>query len=84
MIHPRLRKAIQDAWEDPGKEGVVPDCWLMVAPGVYQVQFFYPEKIHIIQDYFDTAAEAGVPTRPPCGIVLNRRGMMLDPHLEGY
>ena len=32
----------------------------------------------------DRVADAGIPLRPPYGIVLNRGGAMLDPRSEGY
>ena len=84
VYHPALRKAIQDAWADPSKEDAVMDLWKEVSPGVYQCQFFDPTKLHIIREYLDKAGESGIPLRPPYGIVLNRKGFMLDPRSNGY
>lgn len=84
LIHPKLREAFEEAWKDPSKEHLVRDLWEEVVPGVYKCQFFDLEKIKVIKAYFDKAADAGIPTRPPYGIVLNRGGFMLDPRSVGY
>jgi hypothetical protein len=55
-----------------------------VAPGVYSVEFFDMEKISKIHQWMDACATAGIPTRPPYGIVLNRKGVMMDPRSVGY
>lgn len=82
LYHPKLRHAIEAAWKDPSKEHLVRDLWHEVSPGVYQCQFFDPEKIHVIREYLDKAADAEIPTRPPYGIVLNRRGFMIDKNVQ--
>jgi len=85
IYHPDLRRAIEEAWKDPSdKEHTVRSLWKEVAPGVYQCQFFDPDKIHQVRAYLDEAAKAGIPTRPPHGIVLNRHGFMIDPRSYGY
>lgn len=84
IIHPKLRQAVDQAWKDPTQEIHLKDVWEEVAPGVYAVQFFDMEKIHIIQSWMEAAAKSGIPTRPPYGIVLNRKGFMLDPRSVGY
>lgn len=85
VLHPALRAAIADAWADPAKmEHAVRDLWTEVTPGVYSCQFLDPERIGVLRAYFDRAAEAQIPTRPPFGIVLNRKGFMLDRRSEGY
>lgn len=84
LIHPDLRYAINEAWKNPTKEYLVRDLWKEVAPGVYQCPFLDPTRIRDLRSYFDRATNAGIPTRAPFGIVLNRNGFMLDPRSEGY
>lgn len=84
MIDPKLRKAVSKAWQQPTSESDVSKLWEEVSPGVFQVQFFDPECLSDLRHYLDLAADAGVPRRPPYGIVLNRHGAMLDPRSEGY
>ena len=84
LYDPKLRKAFAEAWMDPSKEYMVRALWQEVAPGVFQCQFFDPDKITHIRAYLDRAAKAGIPARPPYGIVLNRNGFMIDPRSEGY
>ena len=84
MIEPKLRKAIRDAWEDPSKEDAILDLLEEVSPGVFKCQFLDPDRIKVLRDYFDQAAESGIPVRPPYGITLNRKGFMLDERSEGY
>lgn len=84
LIDSRLREAISLAWDTPETENAVRDLWEEVAPGVYQCQFFDVDKLAALSDYFDKVADAQIPLRPPYGIVLNRRGMMLDKRSEGY
>ena len=84
LYDPQLRQAIALAWDDPTSENAVKDLWEEVFPGVYKAQFFDPEKLSVLRDYLDRAKEAGIPMRPPYGIVLNRGGAMLDPRSEGY
>jgi len=79
-----LREAIEASWEDPTRESTVQDLWTEVFPSVYKAQFFDPEKLVLLRDYMDRVAAAGIPLRPPYGIVLNRGGAMLDPRSEGY
>ncbi|MEM7207449.1 MAG: 2OG-Fe(II) oxygenase [Pseudomonadota bacterium] len=79
-----LREAVADAWLDPSKEAAVRALWHEEVPGVYSCQFFDPEKIASLRNYFDSAADAGIPLRPPYGIALNRGGAMLDVRSEGY
>lgn len=88
LINPKLRKAVEGAWNDPENrekhEKAIKELWKEVAPGVYAIQFFDMEQLSKLRQWFDTVAEAGIPTRPPYGIVLNRRGMMIDPRSVGY
>ena len=84
IIHPKLRHAVDQAWEDPTQEIHLKNVLEEVAPGVYAVQFFDMDKIRVIQAWMDAAAKSGIPTRPPYGIVLNREGFMLDPRSVGY
>lgn len=84
LLDPRLRKAINEAWEDPEKEMAVADLWEEIIPGVYTAQFFDRERLSDFREYLATVANAQIPTRPPYGIQLNRFGMMLDPRSEGY
>ncbi|MFW8591412.1 2OG-Fe(II) oxygenase [Glaciecola sp. 2405UD65-10] len=84
LLDDRLRDAVMQAWEDPSKESVVKDLWKEVAPNVYECQFFNPEKLTAFRDYLEQVWDAQIPLRPPYGIVLNRRGAMLDPRSQGY
>jgi len=84
LYSPALRNAVEAAWADPSKEGAVADLFEEVFPGVYKAQFFDPQKLGELRDYWERAAEAGIPLRPPYGIVLNRGGAMLDPRSEGF
>ncbi|MEM9467791.1 MAG: 2OG-Fe(II) oxygenase [Actinomycetota bacterium] len=84
LIHPDLREAVTNAWTEPSTEAAVRSCWTQVAPGVFQTQFFDPERLADLRRYLDLAADAQIPLRPPYGIVLNRGGAMLDRRSEGY
>lgn len=84
LYDPQLREAIEQAWQDPSKEGAVRDLWTEVFPGVYEAQFFDPARLSVLCDYLETVADAEIPLRPPYGISLNRGGAMLDPRSEGY
>jgi hypothetical protein len=84
LIDAALRDAVNQAWDDPSSEGAVRDCWEEVVPGVFETQFFDPERLAHLHGYLDDVADAGIPLRPPYGIVLNRGGAMLDRRSEGY
>ena len=79
-----LRQAIDQSWENPGREGAVKQLWEEIFPNVYKAQFFDTEQLHVLRGYLDRVVDAGIPLRPPYGIVLNRGGAMLDPRSEGY
>jgi len=79
-----LRKAVELAWKDPTKESAVKDLWKEVFPGVYETQFFDPERLEVLRSYLSKVADAQIPLRPPYGISLNRGGAMLDSRSEGY
>lgn len=86
LINPKLREAVEAAWENPSveNEAAIRDLWEEVAPGVYAIQFLDLQQISKLRQWFDTTREAGIPTRPPHGIVLNRKGAMIDPRSVGY
>jgi len=84
LLDAKLRDAVEQAWQDPDQELAVKDLWEEVSPGVYQAQFFDPQRLAELSHYLKAVAEAGIPTRPPYGIALNRHGAMLDPRSEGY
>lgn len=86
VINPQLRAAVQAAWRNPSNttETAVKALWTEVAPGVYSIPVWDMNKLPSVRTVLDTAAKAGIPTRPPYGIVLNRRGAMLDPRSVGY
>ncbi len=84
LIDPRLRHAVTQAWQQPNTELAVRALWEEAAPGVFQSQFFDPERLAELRGYLDQVADAGIPLRPPYGIVLNRRGAMLDHRSEGF
>jgi len=80
----RLRDAVLQAWEDPNKELAVKDLMQEVAPDVFMFQCFDPERLSELRGYLEAVWDAQIPIRPPYGIVLNRRGAMLDRRSEGY
>ncbi|MEM8695931.1 MAG: 2OG-Fe(II) oxygenase [Pseudomonadota bacterium] len=84
LFAPKLRSAVENAWEDPTKESVVQDLWTEVFPDVYEAQFIDPEKLASLREFLTRVADADIPLRPPYGLVLNRGGAMLDPRSEGY
>lgn len=84
LLDASLRNAVEQAWKDPSKESMVKDLWQEVSSGVFQCQFFDPERLADLRSYLDNVADAEIPLRPPYGIVLNRHGAMLDPRSEGY
>ena len=84
LMDDKLRHAVMQTWQQPELELAVADLLEEVAPGVYQIQFFNPQRLHELRKYMDKTTEAGIPTRPPYGIALNRGGAMLDPRSEGY
>ncbi|MGF1767320.1 2OG-Fe(II) oxygenase [Enterovibrio makurazakiensis] len=84
LLDPRLKNAVEQAWQDPSKENAVKDLWEEVSAGVYQAQIFDPERLAELRTYLEATANAGIPTRPPYGIALNRNGAMLDQRSEGY
>ncbi|RBP83112.1 2OG-Fe(II) oxygenase [Marinomonas rhizomae] len=84
LLDAKLRDAVEQAWQDPNKEAAVKDLWEEVSTGVYQAQFFDPQRLAELRQYLNAVADAGIPTRPPYGIALNRHGAMLDPRSEGY
>ncbi|UTW11666.1 2OG-Fe(II) oxygenase [Marinobacterium rhizophilum] len=84
LLDKHLRSAVMQAWEDPTKEQAVLDLWQEVAPNVFQCQFFDPERLADLRTYLEAVWDAQIPLRPPYGIVLNRRGAMLDRRSEGY
>ncbi len=84
LLDPRLRAAVQAAWENPDSETSVRALWQPVIPGVFQCPFFDPRRLEDLRAYLDAAAQAQIPVRPPYGIVLNRHGVMLDRRSDGY
>lgn len=84
LLEPRLREAINKAWENPEKENVVADLWEEIMPGVYSAQFFNLERLAEFRDYLEAVVNSEIPKRPPYGIQLNRYGIMLDSRSEGH
>jgi len=84
LLDQRLRHAVEQAWQDPSKEVAVKTLLQEVAPDVFQFQFFDPERLADLRHYLESVWNAQIPLRPPYGIVLNRRGAMLDSRSEGY
>ena len=84
LLDEKLRNAVVQAWEDPTKELAVKELLVEVSPGVYQFQFFNPDRLADLRAYLEDVWDAQIPMRPPYGIVLNRRGAMLDRRSEGY
>ena len=84
LLDPKLRKAINDAWENPDKENAVADLWEEIIPGVYVAQFFDLERLAEFRSYLEAVVDSQVTKSAPYGIQLNRYGIMLDPRSEGY
>lgn len=84
LLDPKLRAAVTQAWEDPTTESAVQELLEEVAPDVYHFQFFDPDRLADLRSYLEQLWDAEIPLRPPYGIVLNRRGAMLDPRSAGY
>ncbi|WCO00873.1 2OG-Fe(II) oxygenase family protein [Psychroserpens ponticola] len=84
LLDPRLRQAINDAWEKPEKENAVADLWEEIIPGVFTAQFFDLERLAEFRKYLEATVHSGIPIRAPYGIQLNRYGMMLDSRSEGH
>lgn len=84
LFDPKLKQAVEQAWQNPNDESVATDLWEEVSPGVYQTQFFDPAQLPKLREFLELAAASEIPTRPPYGLVLNRHGAMLDPRSEGY
>ena len=83
LLDPQLRRAVAEAWTDPAAESAVRNLLHEAAPGVFEFQFFDPERLGDLRNYLEAVWDAGIPLRPPYGIVLNRRGAMLDARSEG-
>ncbi len=84
LLDADLKKAVDHAWEDPSTEAAVGDLWDEILPGVFHAQFFDPERLSLLRQFLDAAADSQIPLRPPYGIVLNRGGAMLDRRSPGY
>lgn len=84
IIDKKLQIAVNEAWNAPLKEEKVRELWQEISPGVFQCQFFDPQGLIKLREYFDNASRAQIPLRPPYGLVLNRFGAMLDSRSEGY
>ncbi len=84
LLDKDLRNAVTQAWQDPTKELAVQDLLQEVASDVFRFQFFDPKRLADLRDYLESVWDAQIPLRPPYGIVLNRRGAMLDSRSEGY
>ncbi|WP_191603209.1 2OG-Fe(II) oxygenase [Marinomonas algicola] len=84
LIDSKLRNAVEQAWKKPAEEQAVKALLQEVSPDVFQFQFFDPERLVDLRTYLDAVSDAQIPLRPPYGIVLNRRGAMLDKRSEGF
>lgn len=84
LLDDDLRIGVEQAWKDPAKEVEVQNLLHEVAPGVFEFQLFNPERLTDLRRYLESVWDAQIPVRPPYGIVLNRKGAMLDSRSEGY
>jgi hypothetical protein len=84
LLDPKLRNAINDAWENPEKESAVADLWEEIIPGVYVTQFFDVARLADFRNYLEATVNSQIPRRAPYGIQLNRYGVMLDTRSEGH
>lgn len=78
LLDEKLKKAVQDAWENPISESEVKKLLTESSPWVFQFQMFNPNKLQDLRDYLDKVAHSKIPLRAPYGIALNRNGAMLD------
>lgn len=84
LLDPELRRNVMRAWENPSTESSVRQLMEEVAPDLFHFQFFDPERLAELRAYLEDVWDAQIPLRPPYGIVLNRRGAMLDQRSDGY
>lgn len=84
LLDPRLRNAINEAWDNPAKEKIVADLWEEIIPNVYSAQFFDVKRLAEFRKYVEDVVNSQIPKRAPYGIQLNRYGIMLDPRSDGY
>lgn len=80
----KLKEAVETAWRDPEQEHLLKELIHEVSPGVYRFQMFDVEELIKLRAYLKMVENSGIPLRAPYGIVLNRKGYMLDPRSEGY
>lgn len=83
LLDPKLRAAVRNAWDNPSTESAVRKLMDQASPDLFSFQFFDPERIADLRAYLEEIWDAQIPLRPPYGIVLNRRGAMLDPRSVG-
>lgn len=84
LLDANLQEAVKEAWQNPLSETNVQSLWKQITPDVYTCQFFDPQRIGELRAYLEKAWDSQIPLRPPYGIVLNRRGAMLDSRSSGY
>lgn len=84
LIDTTLREKVDRAWQNPETEQQLNELIHEVSPGVYEFQLFAPEKIEVLRKFPDRVGQSQIPVRPPYGIVLNRKGAMLDKRSVGY
>ena len=68
LLDPRLRKAVNEAWENPEKEQAVANLWEEIIPGVYVAQFFDIDRLADFRKYLEAIANSQIPKRAPYGI----------------
>jgi len=84
LLDAKLRSAVRQTWDDPTKDIAVKDLWEEVSSDVFQCQFFDPKRLSELRNYLNELTDANIPLRPPYGIALNRKGVMLDRRSEGF
>ncbi len=84
LMDTKLRESIEQVWQNPEQEPILKDLLQEVSLGVYQFQLFEPSQLRELRNYLEEIENAKIPLRPPYGIVLNRKGAMLDRRSEGY
>jgi len=84
LLDTQLRQSVNAAWDQPDLEHEVAKLWTEVSPGVFECQFFDPDRLAVFREYLSKTQDSEIPTRPPYGIALNRFGAMLDQRSEGY
>ena len=84
LVDTQMKNCFEKAWENVELETEIDNLVTEVSPGVFIFNFFNLNELKQLNEYLTKIENANIPIRPPYGIVLNRKGAMLDPRSEGY